>query len=168
MAKVAETIVEEWLNRQGYFTIRGLKSERGGKELDLLAYRPTDNDAIHVEVQASPEPAGYLGANSIGKIPEGVREYVAGKYDHREVQAVRAAICPGVEKWRRMLVYHTLKREAQQVNLLWKQQVEPVRLAEILEQLRGQGMPFKTDSDASHLELPPIGYGRRRGRPSQR
>lgn len=151
MARVAETIVEEWLNRQGYFTVRSLKSKKGQRELDLLAYRPTDNHAVHVEVQASPKPAGYLGATSLEKMPDGVREYVAGKYDHPEVHAVRAAICPGAEKWQRMLVYLNLKSESQQVDLLRDQDVEPVRLTDILEQLRGQEMPFRTDSDASHF-----------------
>ena len=35
MALLAEEIVEEWLNRQGYFTIRGIKM--GVQEIDLLA-----------------------------------------------------------------------------------------------------------------------------------
>ena len=151
MARVAETIVEEWLNRQGYFTVRRLKSNKGSSELDLLGYRPTDGDAVHVEVQASPRPAGHLGGLPLNRLPESVREYVAGKYEHENVRAVRAVMCPGVETWRRMLVYHTLRSEIQQVDLLRGQGVEPVRLADILEQLRGQEMPFKTDSDASHI-----------------
>jgi hypothetical protein len=32
MALLAEEIVEEWLNRQGYFTIRGIK--KGVHEID--------------------------------------------------------------------------------------------------------------------------------------
>jgi hypothetical protein len=35
MALLAEEIVEEWLNRNGYFTIRGIKL--GVQEIDLLA-----------------------------------------------------------------------------------------------------------------------------------
>jgi hypothetical protein len=35
MALLAEELVEEWLNRTGYFTIRGLKL--GVHEVDLLA-----------------------------------------------------------------------------------------------------------------------------------
>jgi hypothetical protein len=38
MALLAEVIVEEWLNRQGYFTLRGMKI--GVDEIDLLAIRP--------------------------------------------------------------------------------------------------------------------------------
>ena len=53
MALLAEELVEEWLNRQGYFTIRGAKVGVG--EMDLLAVKPTDGgvECRHVEVQAS-------------------------------------------------------------------------------------------------------------------
>ena len=39
MALLAEEVVEEWLNRKGYFTIRGAKV--GVPEMDLLAVRTT-------------------------------------------------------------------------------------------------------------------------------
>lgn len=35
MALLAEELVEEWLNRNGFFTIRGIKL--GVQEIDLLA-----------------------------------------------------------------------------------------------------------------------------------
>ena len=38
MALLAEALVEEWLNRTGYFTIRGIKA--GNDEIDLLATDP--------------------------------------------------------------------------------------------------------------------------------
>jgi Holliday junction resolvase-like predicted endonuclease len=37
MALLAEEIVEEWLNRQGYFTIRGIRL--GVNEIDLVAVK---------------------------------------------------------------------------------------------------------------------------------
>ena len=57
MALLAEELVEEWLNRQGFFTIRGLKL--GVHEMDLLAIRPRPDGSLecrHVEVQASMRP----------------------------------------------------------------------------------------------------------------
>ena len=56
MALLAEELVEEWLNRQGYFTIRGIKI--GVQELDLLAVRFKDgkSECRHIEVQASMRP----------------------------------------------------------------------------------------------------------------
>jgi hypothetical protein len=37
VALLAESLVEEWLNRQNFFTIRGVK--HGIDEIDLLAIR---------------------------------------------------------------------------------------------------------------------------------
>jgi hypothetical protein len=37
MAILAESLVEEWLNREGFFTVRGVK--HGVGEIDLLAIR---------------------------------------------------------------------------------------------------------------------------------
>src|SRR5437867_4098752 len=61
MAALAESLVDEWLNRQGFFTVRGIK--HGVDEIDLLGVRPgkNQNDAWHVEVQASFRPIGYIG-----------------------------------------------------------------------------------------------------------
>ncbi len=58
MAFLAETLVDEWLNRQGYFTVRGLKD--GVSEIDLLGVRrgPSGLEACHAEVQASFRPVG--------------------------------------------------------------------------------------------------------------
>ena len=56
MALLAEELVEEWLNRQGYFTIRGVKL--GVHEIDLLAIRPAGVklECRQIEVQASVLP----------------------------------------------------------------------------------------------------------------
>ena len=51
MALLAEQIVEEWLTRQGYFTMRGLKI--GIDEIDLLATKHLGEGQwkhLHVEV----------------------------------------------------------------------------------------------------------------------
>ena len=51
MALLGEEVVEEWLNRNGYFTIRGIKV--GVDEIDILAIRPTpdrQHECRHIEV----------------------------------------------------------------------------------------------------------------------
>jgi len=61
MSLLAEVVVEEWLNRRGYFTIRGVKL--GNDEIDLLAIRPLSNGNIerrHIEVSASTNPISYF------------------------------------------------------------------------------------------------------------
>lgn len=61
MALLGEEVVEEWLNRRGYFTIRGIKL--GVHEIDILAFRPKANgnhESRHIEVQISTNPIAYL------------------------------------------------------------------------------------------------------------
>ena len=60
MALLAESLVDEWLNRDGFFTVRGIK--HGVGEIDLLGVRPIASglEAWHVEVQASFRPIGYI------------------------------------------------------------------------------------------------------------
>ncbi len=63
MSLVTETLVEEWLNRKGYFTIRGAK--KGGAEMDLLAVSFHEPDALHVEVSVSVHAIGYISGPPI-------------------------------------------------------------------------------------------------------
>ena len=80
MALLAEEIVEEWLNRQGYFTIRGIKI--GVHEIDLLALRITKQgeECRHFEVQASVNPVSYFSPlpksiqKSTGRSPASTKE----------------------------------------------------------------------------------------------
>jgi hypothetical protein len=69
MALLAEVLVDEWLNRQGFFTVRGIK--HGNDGIDLLGVRPKgpELEAWHVEVQASFRPIGYISpvTNEIAK-----------------------------------------------------------------------------------------------------
>ena len=50
MSLLSESVVEEWLNRAGYFTIRGMRY--GVSEIDLLAVRYTLQgvEGRHIEV----------------------------------------------------------------------------------------------------------------------
>jgi len=65
MSILAEEIVEEWLNRQGYFTIRGVKL--GVDEIDILAIKLVGKDVEcrHIEITASMRPVSY-----ISKVPK--------------------------------------------------------------------------------------------------
>lgn len=73
MSLLAESLVEEWLNRAGYFTIRGARF--GVSEMDLLAVRqgPNGLEARHIEAQVSTNPIAYISpltdaqAKSVGK-----------------------------------------------------------------------------------------------------
>ncbi len=149
MARVAETIVEEWLNRQGYFTVRGLK--RGHNEIDLLAFRCADGDAVHVEVMSNVDPAGYIGDLPYARLEEGITEFVRKKYHNENADGLRKELCSGRE-WRFMFAHGKLKKEEEQRSLLRAQNVEVKRISEILDDLADKDkLSFKTDSDAAHF-----------------
>lgn len=127
MALLAEELVEEWLNRQGYFTIRGLKI--GVAEMDLLAIKVGKGgiERRHIEVQASVNPISYVCGlpkglqKSSGRGPFSaakrtraeVRASVAGwllkKFDNAKKDAVRQRLCPG--GWTRELVVNVVKHD---------------------------------------------------------
>lgn len=123
MALIAEELVEEWLNRKFYFTIRGLK--QGVHEMDLLAIR-LDGDRIqrhHYEVSVSMNPVGYitsltradqaeLGVNNSGSaakrseliLRQSVEAWVEKKFRHPIRVAMRDKCLPGGE-WEYVFVH---------------------------------------------------------------
>ena len=134
MALLAESLVEEWLNRAGYFTIRGLK--HGVDEIDLLAVRPRPDGIIegsHVEVQASFRPIGYIGKRSDHMVAESggsrtsarartadqidvcAREWVAAKFQAPAKVQLRERLWPGVA-WSFHLV-HAVVRESRELEV---------------------------------------------------
>jgi len=123
MALLAESLVEEWLNRDGYFTIRGVKHGLG--EMDLLAVRPQPDGVVgrHVEVTVSFRPIGYIAREPTGdsgrrgsyvrkRSPEQVevcaRAYVDAKFRAPEKEELRARLWPGVS-WSFHLVHGVVR-----------------------------------------------------------
>jgi len=122
---LAEELVEEWLNRNGFFTIRGVKL--GVQEIDLLAIGLAGNKLVrrHIEVSASVRPISYLTAlpkdtqKATGRGPanakrrtsqeleDGVAEWVEKKYHLPRKQQLLQALAPG--EWTHELVVHKLK-----------------------------------------------------------
>jgi hypothetical protein len=115
MSALAETLVDEWLNCQGFFTIRGMKDGVG--EIDLLGDRPlaAGMEAWHVEVQASFRPIGYISkltkelSQSLGKVrtsswgreadllEQCVGAWVRTEFTERSKALARERAWPGVQ-----------------------------------------------------------------------
>src|ERR1700723_1359112 len=112
MSLLAEEIVEEWLNRQGYFTIRGIKM--GVQEIDLLAVRWKLDGVVecrHLEVQASMRPVSYISrvpkelqltgraANSakrsLSELKTGVDEWIEKKFHRADKVRSMRSLHPG-------------------------------------------------------------------------
>ena len=156
MALVAETLVEEWLNRKGYFTIRGIKT--GSGEIDLLAASFREPDALHVEVTVSTNPIGYIGRDASGsyvkkrtheEVKAGAEDWFIKKFQGRKEQVVRQReeLCPD-RRWRFMLVYGNL-RYSEELRSIEDCGVEVKHIGEVLEELKDGKRTFVTSSEAS-------------------
>lgn len=149
MALLAEEIVEEWLNRQGYFTIRGIKM--GVQEIDLLAVRPHENgktECRHIEVQASMRPVSYISnvpkknqktgraANSAKRsneeLVQGVAEWVEKKFNKAEKKALMRALWKS--SWSSELVVNNVKFE-EELRLIASHGIKIIRLGDIVASL---------------------------------
>jgi len=168
MALLAEEIVEEWLNRQGYFTIRGLRL--GVHEMDLLAVRVTATgvDCRHVEVQASVRPISYLtrvpkaiqqatgrAAGSAKQreeqeLRQGILEWIHKKYDHPEKIRARSLLAPG--SWSRELVVHRVKYDVE-LAMIAEAGITVRRLADVLADLEHGDLPLQGAAGAHLVEL---------------
>lgn len=172
MALLAEELVEEWLNRQGYFTIRGIKL--GVDEIDLLATRFLKNGSVeyrHIEVQASMRPVSYISRVPKGHLEEGqsptsaktrtmellekgVKEWVNKKFTKPKKQKVIESLCPS--KWSSELVINNVKSN-DEVELIKKQGVKVTDLSIIIRQLSEGGFLIQSASGADFVDLVNMG-----------
>src|SRR5690606_11219233 len=117
---------EEWLRRDGYFTIRGIKL--GVHEVDLLAvkYRPELPPICrHIEVQCSMRPVSFITrvpkefqrqgrpANSAKRSTDelliGVEEWVTTKFQRPEKRELMQKLWAG--EWSSELVLNEVKSQ---------------------------------------------------------
>jgi hypothetical protein len=172
MALLAEEIVEEWLNRNGYFTIRGIKL--GVQEIDLLAIRINDSkiEARHIEVQASVRPISYLcqlpkeAQLKSGRKPmsmktrthkemvDGVREWINKKYEHESKKRLRKALFSG--DWKYELVIHKVKFP-EELDLIRKHDITIHDLNEITASLAKKDTIIQSAGGSDLLELVMLG-----------
>lgn len=168
MALLAEELVEEWLNRQGYFTIRGIKV--GVDEIDLLAMRFGEDGSAecrHIEVQASMRPVSYITAipkkhrkdgraatSAATRSPEllkaCVREWVEKKFTKPKKTKVIKALFP--KQWRSELVVNNVKFE-DELAYIRAEGIEVMELPLIIEQLNNQQFPIQSASGADFADL---------------
>lgn len=140
MSLLGEEVVEEWLNRKGCFTIRGIKL--GVYEIDILAIKPLPNgehECRHVEITLSVNPISYIskvpkaiqkergiGANNAkrrveAELRQGVAEWIGKKFDLPGMEDLRQRLCPG--KWKKELVLNKVKH-AEEIALFQEAGIE--------------------------------------------
>lgn len=152
MSFLAETLVDEWLNRQGYFSIRGLKD--GVSEIDLLGVRPAETglEGCHVEVQTSFRPVGYispipkdrLAGFAESRTSAKTRPYellelsVAGwvkkKFTTKAKASARERAWPGIT-WRCIFV-HAVVKDVRELELIEAHGVQLVNFRQVLFDLK--------------------------------
>lgn len=140
MALLDEQIVEEWLNRNSYFTMRGIKV--GVDEIDLLALKYINGVAEykHVEVQISYNPIGYIGGDSNARkrtteeVKAGVAQWVEKKFTSNRKIEKRNLIAPNAH-WH-YLVVHGVLRDETELEYMRALGVQTVSYKEVLHFLR--------------------------------
>jgi hypothetical protein len=169
MSLLGEEVVEEWLNRNGYFTIRGIKV--GVDEIDILAIRPLSNgkhECRHIEVQVSINPVSYITKvpsairkktgiaahnakkRDVAQLTQGVKEWVESKYDQPRKVEIKKALCPG--SWKKELVVGTVKHE-EELTLLRKAGIKVYRLSNIIAEMTKKGTLVRSAAGADLFDL---------------
>ena len=169
MAILAEALVDEWLNRQGFFTVRGLK--HGVGEMDLLGVRPgrTGLEAWHVEVQASFRPIGYLTPLPADSVPgfaksrtsvkprpptlvqTTVRAWVQKKFTSQKKRLARERAWPGLN-WRFVLV-HAAVKWLDEIEAIRKEGIEIIPLHRVLSELGTPGAEIRGSAGTDLSEV---------------
>ena len=168
MSILAEEIVEEWLNRQGFFTIRGIKI--GVQEIDLLALRINENniECRHIEVTASITPMSYISnvpleiqkttgraSNSryhrtTEELRVGINEWIGKKFNHPRKINLRQKLYPG--NWSYELVVNKVFCP-EELDLFREAGIKILRLRDILSDLKNKKTVIEKASGASLVEL---------------
>ena len=139
MALLDEELVEYWLNNQGFFCMRGIKTGLG--EIDFLAVRPMDAafECWHVEVQVSFRPVGYLGGDtnarkrSDSELRDGIEHYIHKKFTSDAKVAKRESLLPKAD-WQYKLVLAELKDESE-IALIEQRGIDVIRYSEVIAEL---------------------------------
>jgi len=168
MALIAEEVVEEWLNQQGYFTIRGIKL--GVHEMDILAVKFVGgkSDLRHYEVQASVNPVSYISsvpkaiqksegrhANSAKvrsheEVSAGVQEWIQKKFLHPKKRSLRDKLAKGT--WSFHFVVNEVAHP-EELEIFEKSEVSVVRLKDILDALKNEAAQPFTASGKDLVDL---------------
>lgn len=171
MALLAEEMVEEYFNRKGYLTIRGIKL--GVHEIDVVGTRilsSGERENIHVEVQASIRPVSYISkvpiavqrtgraSNSMKRseeeIVQGVKEWVEKKYFKQEKVALLTELLGG--PWERILVINNVKSE-NEVELIEGHGIRIMRLSDLVSDIESMDNRIKSASHADLVDLLELG-----------
>ncbi len=156
MALLDEQLVDEWLNRRGFFTMRGVKS--GIDEIDLLAVKLAGNqlECWHVEVQVSYRPIGYIGGDTNARrrseeeVSAGVAQWVEKKFTNDRKHARRNLLVPNVS-WQYVFVHGVVRDETELTYMSEHHGIKLVPYKDVLVELRDDNTGNSSSSVASNI-----------------
>lgn len=153
MALQAETLVEEWLNKNGYFSMRGIREKLN--EIDFLAVRQNREgqwEYVHVEVQVSVRPVAYISKltkqqmeklgvktktsaklRSSESLKDSVKAWVEIKYTSEKKQKLRSSIID-TDKWEYWFVHGKVK-DPKELEQIRNEGVKLVPIKDVLQEL---------------------------------
>lgn len=153
MALQAETLVEEWLNKNGYFSMKGIREKLN--EIDFLAVRLNGEgqwEYVHVEVQVSVRPVAYISKLSKQQMEklgvksktsaklrnsesrkDSVKAWVEIKYTSEKKQKLRSSIVD-TDKWEYWLVHGKVK-DPKELEQIHNEGVKLISIKDILQEL---------------------------------
>lgn len=153
MAIQAEALVEEWLAKNGYFTIRGIKDKLD--EVSFLAVRNHEGTGwqyVHCEVQVSVRPVTYISKltksqmeklgvksktssklrNSEG-LKTSVKAWTEIKYTSDKKRTIRDSLVPGAQ-WEYWFVHGKVK-DSNELEHIQNAGVKLIPIQTVLEDL---------------------------------
>jgi len=173
MALLGEEVVEEWLNRNGYFTIRGIKL--GVHEIDLLAFKPSgdgNHECRHIEVQMSVNPVAYISKvpmriqkeRGIGpdnaktrtaeELEAGILEWVQKKFNHPKKLSLKRKLYNGA--WTRELVVNRV-RHPEELDIFQAQGIKIWQVEDIVKKMLEGSSVISSASGGDLLNLIQLG-----------
>ena len=154
MSLMGEEVVVEWLNRAGYFTIRGIRI--GNNEIDVLAIKPANGgcECRHIEVSVGINPIGYLTGHGAKKrsdaeLRKAVDEWIKKKFNDRAM-TLKQSLCRG--NWTKELVLGKIKHE-HEIEMLKRKGFIIHRLKDIIGTMNAPDRPVKSAAGAALFDL---------------
>ena len=155
---VAKQLVEEWFNRQGFFTVRACRKGHGS--FGLLGVRSGMDqqiEGVHCEVHIAFRPVAYVSKLTDADIKKlGVKEgsynhpkrrpdkmlaanvaaWAAKKFSGAEKTQLRNEVWPDLKNWQMVFVHAKLYEEKELV-FMKNNQIKTIHVASIANQLQG-------------------------------
>jgi hypothetical protein len=156
MSLLAEEVIEEWLRRDGHFTMRGIKL--GNHEIDLLAVKRSGDKIIcrHIEVQAAVRAISYISHTNTAKhrsekeLYQEVKKWILKKFCLPSKKILMKPLWDA--EWTSELVVGDVKYP-REISILEKEGVIVHRLKDVIQSLATEKLMLRRAVGADLVDL---------------